>query len=78
VDELYQQFRGSPPDAIVCSIGGGGLLDGIMLGLERYGWASMVTVIGMETHGADALSQSVLAGRLVTLPKITSIATSLA
>jgi len=77
VDELYQQLRGSPPDAIVCSVGGGGLLNGIMMGLERYGWEDLVTVIGMETHGADSLSQSVLAGQLLTMPKITSIATSL-
>lgn len=77
VDELYQQLRGSPPDAIVCSVGGGGLLNGVMMGLERYGWEDLVTVIGMETQGADSLSQSVLAGQLLTIPKITSIATSL-
>ncbi|TVY75965.1 putative L-serine dehydratase SDL1 [Lachnellula suecica] len=77
VDELYQQLQGSPPDAIVCSVGGGGLLNGIMMGLERYGWDNLVTVIGMETRGADSLSQSVLAGQHITLPKITSIATSL-
>jgi L-serine/L-threonine ammonia-lyase len=31
----------------------------------------------METHGADSLAASVRAGRLVTLPAITSIARSL-
>lgn len=77
VDELYHQLNGSPPDAIICSVGGGGLLNGIMLGLARYGWEDAVTVVGMETLGADSLAASVRAGRLVTLPAITSIARSL-
>jgi hypothetical protein len=34
MDELYLQLNGSPPNAIVCSVGGGGLLNGIMLGLD--------------------------------------------
>lgn len=71
------QLGGSPPSAIVCSVGGGGLLNGIMLGLKRYGWSEDVTLIGMETQGADSLAESVRAGNLVTLPGITSIALSL-
>lgn len=77
IDELYLQLNGSPPDAIVCSVGGGGLLNGIMLGLERYGWSDIVTVVGMETRGADSLAESIRAGHIVTLPGITSIARSL-
>ncbi|MCJ1302434.1 hypothetical protein MMC08_005237 [Hypocenomyce scalaris] len=77
IDELYLQLNGSPPDAIVCSVGGGGLLNGIMLGLERYGWSDLVAVLGMETKGADSLGESIRAGHIVTLPGITSIARSL-
>jgi L-serine/L-threonine ammonia-lyase len=77
IDELYHQLNGIPPTAIVCSVGGGGLLNGLILGLDRYGWYDSVSVIGMETHGADSLSASIAAGELVTLPAITSIARSL-
>jgi threonine dehydratase len=36
-----------------------------------------VPLLAVETHGANSFQQSVLAGELVTLPKITSIATTL-
>ena len=77
IDELFDDFEGSPPDAIVCSVGGGGLLNGIMLGLDRHGWADKVTVLALETEGADCLSRSLQAGSQVTMQEITSIARSL-
>ena len=64
------------PDAIVCSVGGGGLFSGIQLGLEARGWGH-VSVLAMETEGAESLAMSLKEGKLVTLPAITSIATSL-
>lgn len=64
------------PDAIVCSVGGGGLFAGIMMGLEKVGWES-VKVLAMETEGAQSLNESVKAGKLVALDQITSIATTL-
>lgn len=66
----------NPPDAIICSVGGGGLFSGIMQGLNAHG-AANTRVITVETAGADSLAQSVAAGKLVTLPAITSIATTL-
>jgi L-serine/L-threonine ammonia-lyase len=36
-----------------------------------------VPVLAAETHGADSLAQSVAAGQRITLPAITSVATSL-
>jgi len=77
IDELFDDFEDSPPDAIVCSVGGGGLLNGIMLGLDRHGWADKVTVLALETEGADCLSRSLQAGSQVTMQEITSIARSL-
>jgi L-serine/L-threonine ammonia-lyase len=65
------------PDAVVCSVGGGGLLCGIMQGLEDAGWSETTKVVAVETVGADSLSQSVQSGKLTTLPDITSIATTL-
>ena len=80
VDEVREQLAAqgveSPPEVIVCSVGGGGLFNGIMQGVARAGW-SATTVLAVNTVGADALAKSVEAGRLITLPGITSLATSL-
>lgn len=59
------------PGAIVLSVGGGGLLCGVVQGLNEVGWES-VPVLCMETVGADCLNAAVKAGKLVTLPDITS------
>ena len=67
----------APPKAIICSVGGGGLFCGIMRGLARHPAWSDVAVVAAETLGADSLHRSVRAGELVTLPGITSKATSL-
>jgi L-serine/L-threonine ammonia-lyase len=74
IDEVAR--AGWRPDAVVLSVGGGGLLCGVVEGLRRNGWAN-IPVIAVETHGTDSLAQSLAAGRLVELPDITSIATSL-
>ncbi|KAJ4984165.1 serine family amino acid catabolism-related protein [Stagonosporopsis vannaccii] len=69
---------GQAPDAVVCSVGGGGLFSGLMLGRERAGErASAMGVLAVETEGADSLNLSLREGRLSTLPAITSIATTL-
>jgi len=74
VDEVAQS--GVKPDAVVLSVGGGGLLSGVVEGLHRHGWTD-VPVVAVETKGADSLAQSMRAGHLVALEAITSIATSL-
>lgn len=63
-------------DAVITAVGGGGLFAGIVQGLHRNG-LEQVPVIAVETLGADSLSQSLRAGEAITLPAITSIATSL-
>ncbi|KAG5366684.1 L-serine dehydratase [Yarrowia sp. B02] len=73
VDEIIKQ--GIKPDAVVCSVGGGGLFNGVVEGLRRHKLDCPVVVV--ETIGADALAQSLQKGEQVTLPGITSIATSL-
>ena len=78
VDEMQKQMPdGQKPDAIICSVGGGGLFSGIMKGVDRAGWAEDVTVLPVETFGADSLAQALDKRELVTLPGITSVATSL-
>ena len=46
------------PSLIVCSVGGGGLLAGILEGLEREenGIWEDVPVLAMETYGAESLN----------------------
>lgn len=74
IDELAAV--GHKPGAVVLSVGGGGLLAGVIEGLRRNGWAD-VPVVAVETEGAASLAASLAAGARVTLPAITSVATSL-
>ena len=77
LEEVLEQLAGAP-DALICSVGGGGLFSGIMLGRERTGdVAKGMKVLAVETEGADSLNLSVREGKLSTLPAITSIATTL-
>lgn len=71
IEELAEK-----PDAMVCSVGGGGLLCGVMSGLERRDWGD-VKVLALETKGAESLHKSLERGKMVGLEKITSIANSL-
>ncbi|CAF90260.1 unnamed protein product, partial [Tetraodon nigroviridis] len=59
------------PGAVVISVGGGGLLCGVVRGLREAGWTD-VPVVAMETVGADCFNAAVKAGRRVTLDDITS------
>ncbi|ADV25040.1 L-serine ammonia-lyase [Cryptococcus gattii E566] len=85
-EEVVNQMGGERPDAMVCSVGGGGLMIGICQGLEKVGGTKreeggegthQTEVIAVETQGADSLNQAIKAQELITLPSITSIATSL-
>lgn len=64
-------------DGVVCSVGGGGLLIGISEGIQNSGLASKRQILAVETEGGESLSKSLLAGGVVTLPEIKTIATSL-
>jgi L-serine/L-threonine ammonia-lyase len=74
IDEVAHS--GVKPDAVVLSVGGGGLLCGVVEGLQRNGWAD-VPVVAVETEGAASFAASVQAGQRVELEAITSIASSL-
>ncbi|MFL6673565.1 MAG: pyridoxal-phosphate dependent enzyme [Massilia sp.] len=74
IDEVAQ--AGVRPDVVVLSVGGGGLLCGVVEGLRRNAWGE-VPVVAVETEGADSYAQSLAAGERVELPRIASIATSL-
>ncbi len=74
IDEVARS--GVRPDAVVVSVGGGGLLCGLVEGMRQNGWSDL-PVIAVETEGADSLAQSVRAGHRVELPAITSLAITL-
>ena len=74
IDEVVS--AGVTFDCVVLSVGGGGLLSGVVKGLDRNG-LSRTPIIAIETVGADSLTQSVRAGHPIELVAITSIATSL-
>ena len=74
VDEMVEQC--AKPGVIIVSVGGGGLLCGVLEGLHRNAWED-VPVIAVETEGAESFHAAVQAGHLVTLSAITSVATCL-
>jgi len=56
VHEIHKQLQ-KEPDAIFCSVGGGGLLGGIILGCKDVGWEH-VPIVALETNGSDCFYQS--------------------
>jgi threonine dehydratase len=60
---------------IVLSIGGGGMMAGV--GTVIKSLKPSVRIWGVETQGADSMSRSLAAGKIVTLESMTSVARSL-
>jgi L-serine/L-threonine ammonia-lyase len=74
IDEVAKTtFR---PDAVLLSVGGGGLLCGVVEGLHRNGWHD-VPVLAVETEGTASFNAAVKAGHLFELEYISGVATSL-
>lgn len=74
IDEVVE--AGLRPDVVVAAVGGGGLACGLLEGMHHHGWTD-IPLIAVETQGADALYQSLLAHKMVTLDAVTTRATSL-
>ncbi|KAJ5651499.1 Serine dehydratase-like [Penicillium longicatenatum] len=111
IDDKLMADGHSPLDAILCSVGGGGLLNGLVMGIEKRrsmkqrdnGFSSTshsyldtaletvtttssvpvsttpspINLLAIETDGTDSLAAAIAHKSLVSLPKITSQATSL-
>jgi L-serine/L-threonine ammonia-lyase len=75
VNEVKEDLEGAKPSCIVVSVGGGGLLLGVLRGLEKVGWQD-VPILTMETIGADCFNLSVKANKMIEI-QITSIAKTL-
>ena len=74
IHEIAKQ--GSKPDVMIVSVGGGGLLCGVLEGLHDVGWDD-VPVLTTETAGAASFATSLRNNRHVTLETIQTVATTL-
>ncbi len=74
---LVDEMAASGPlaETIVLAVGGGGLLAGVLDGLQRHGHTGRV--VAVETHGTASLHAALAAGKLVRLERIASIAKTL-
>ncbi len=80
IDEMVRDFKAlghSFPKNLVVAVGGGGLLCGIMHGLQRYDLLDSVAVYAAETEGAASFRASLDAGMLTSIPEIKTVASSL-
>ncbi len=77
VTELLEQLKqlNQSADLIVASIGGGGLVSGIISATKHF--TPQTRVAGVETMGANCMSESLAANKIVELSAITSICDSL-
>ncbi|AXI62211.1 pyridoxal-5'-phosphate-dependent protein subunit beta [Pseudomonas kribbensis] len=74
IDEILEDCP--QVDTVVTSVGGGGLLAGILTGLLRHDRRDC-RIIACETRGAASFAAAVQAGHPVRLSKIDTVATSL-
>lgn len=64
-------------DAIILSVGGGGLLCGVIQGIDELKMRETTTVLAVETAGAASFAAAKRAGKPVKIDKIDTIATTL-
>jgi threonine dehydratase len=70
--ELLQDDLAKGVDAVVCPIGGGGLISGIAIYLKEA--MPEVKIIGVQASNCPSMKQSLAAGRPVRLPSASSLA----
>lgn len=73
IDEVIAE--GVRPDAVILSVGGGGLLAGIDLGLRRNHLD--IPIFAIETEGMASFNAALASGQPIALPELTGVATSL-
>jgi len=73
---MIDELEIAKPDAVVVSVGGGGLMTGVLQGLHAKAWTD-VPVFAAETEGAASYAAALRADHPVRIPAITSIAKTL-
>ena len=76
LDEIVSQLKGEKPHAVVLSVGGGGLLCGMLQGMHKHGWND-VALVAVETVGSRSFNLCVESGEWKALDKINTIAKTL-
>ncbi|KAG0245190.1 hypothetical protein BGW41_002659 [Actinomortierella wolfii] len=66
--EILRQHNLSEIHAIFCGVGGGGLIAGVAAYVKRV--APHIRIIGCETHDANAMTESLKAGKRVELSDV--------
>ncbi|KEI37455.1 uncharacterized protein L969DRAFT_19507 [Mixia osmundae IAM 14324] len=82
--QLQQEHGISDLSGVICSVGGGGLLAGVLTGMARVGWSN-VPVCATETYGTQSfrlaleasLNSKPVEAKTPTLPAISGVAVSL-
>lgn len=74
IEEIFEE--GIKPGCIVVSVGGGGLMIGLIEGLRKVGWED-VPIIAVEPNGAASFYAATQMGELVTLDSINTVSVSL-
>lgn len=74
IKEIPDDFE--EPDLIIASVGGGGLMCGIMQGMVARGW-NKAEFLGTETHGAASYAACISSRTWTSIEKIATIATTL-
>ncbi|KAK6459652.1 tryptophan synthase beta subunit-like PLP-dependent enzyme [Scheffersomyces xylosifermentans] len=82
IDEIVEEKQLTPEElskvkGVVCSVGGGGLYNGVVNGLERNEELKDVPVLAIETHQTPTFKVAVEAGKVVHLNEINTLSTSL-
>ncbi|EAL71031.1 L-serine ammonia-lyase [Dictyostelium discoideum AX4] len=77
IDEIYQDVQNGvceKPDVILFSVGGGGMMIGILQGLDRYGWND-IPIVTVETVGSHSFWKSFQEKQLTKLDvsEVTSV-----
>jgi len=75
IHEVAQE--GVQPEAIVLAVGGGGLLCGIVQGMQDVGWP-IIPLFAAEPTGAASLAAAMSSGKVISLESVDTIASSLA
>ena len=71
--EILEQLPAA--QVVLAGVGGGGLVSGLATALKTSGWRGQI--YGVEPEGADAVSRSIAAGRVVSVEHPLSIADKL-